>query len=219
MENEKIIEKIKKCLALAANNPSEEEAKAAALQAQKLLAKYNIAMADIDTGSDDKEEITEESVFFSDLSNSKRGWKYQLAAIVAKNFRCRHFFYGKSAVAFYGYSTDVLAACEVFKFLFKTGDRLADREAHRAFRSTGVTKGVYNSFVKGYLAGLQDALNKQCVALMIVTPEEVKSAYQERSKDFGTMNAGMRSTSLNSDAYKKGFEAGKDAMAQRSIEG
>lgn len=34
--NEKIIEKIKKCLELANNNPSAEEAKSAALMAQQL---------------------------------------------------------------------------------------------------------------------------------------------------------------------------------------
>ena len=47
MDNEKIIVKIKKVLELAKNNPSPEEAKAAALQAQKLLAKYHIDMAEV----------------------------------------------------------------------------------------------------------------------------------------------------------------------------
>ena len=48
MKEQKIIETIKKCLALASNNPSEEEARAAALKAQQLLAKYNIALADVE---------------------------------------------------------------------------------------------------------------------------------------------------------------------------
>lgn len=40
MDTEKIIAKIKKVLELSRNNPSEEEAKSAALKAQKLMAAY-----------------------------------------------------------------------------------------------------------------------------------------------------------------------------------
>ena len=39
---EKILEKIEKLLALAGNNPSENEAISAALKAQELMAKYKI---------------------------------------------------------------------------------------------------------------------------------------------------------------------------------
>ena len=44
MTTEKIMEKIKKLLALANNNPSEDEAMAAALKAQEMMAKYNIVL-------------------------------------------------------------------------------------------------------------------------------------------------------------------------------
>lgn len=216
---ERIIEKIRKCLALANNNPSEEEAKAAALQAQKLLAKYNISMVDVEGLEQEDEEIVEEDVWFSDIvKGTARAWKYELAEIVSKNFRCRHFFYGKRAVVFYGHKTDAEAASEVYKYLFSMGDRIADREAHKAFHSTGITRGVYNSWVKGYLAGLRNSFDKQCTALMIVIPEDVKEGYAERSKNFGHTNAGMRNTSFNNEVYNDGFVTGKGAMAQRSLE-
>ena len=101
--NEKIIEKIKKCLELANNNPSAEEAKSAALMAQKLLAKYNISMSDIEDVA--QEQIEESPVWFKDLVTwgVVRGWKYELAEIVASNFRCKRFFYGKQAAVFYLY--------------------------------------------------------------------------------------------------------------------
>lgn len=38
----KIADKIQKLLSLAGNNPSQEEAQAALLKAQKLMAQYNI---------------------------------------------------------------------------------------------------------------------------------------------------------------------------------
>lgn len=223
--NEKIIEKIKKCLELANNNPSEEEAKSAALMAQKLLAKYNISMSDIEDVA--QEQIEESPVWFKDLVTwgAARGWKYELAEIVASNFRCKHFFYGKQAAVFYGHKTDVQVAKEIYTFLFKNGDKLANRLAHKANRETRKngygtnTVGVYNSFVKGYMAGLREALDKQCTALMVVVPEDVKDAYAERAKGFKSMNAGMKNTRYNSDAYNEGRRAGKDAMASREIAG
>ena len=46
---EKIIDKIRKVLELSKNNPSEEEAQAAALKAQKLMAEYHISIKEIET--------------------------------------------------------------------------------------------------------------------------------------------------------------------------
>lgn len=222
---ERIIEKIRKCLALASNNPSEEEAKAAALQAQKLLAKYNISMTDVEELEQEVEEIVEVATWFSDIVKGvARAWKYDLAYIVASNFRCKHFFYGKSAVVFYGHKTDAEAASEVYKYLFGMGDKLANRVTYRVLRQyhkrgeSAQVSGIYNSWVKGFLSGLREGFDKQCTALMIVVPEDVKAAYTEKSKSFRHMNIGMRDTGYNSEAYKDGFATGKSAMAQRSLE-
>lgn len=60
MENtEKIINKIKKVLELSKNNPSEKEAQAAALKAQKLMVEYHISMEEV-SGIEDSENISEE---------------------------------------------------------------------------------------------------------------------------------------------------------------
>lgn len=224
--NEKIIEKIKKCLELANNNPSAEEAKSAALMAQKLLAKYNISMEDV-KGVGPVEEIEESPIWFKDLVTwgVARGWKYQLAEIVASNFRCKHFFYGKAAVVFYGHKTDVQVAKQIYTFLFQNGDKLANKLVYKMIRDAkkaGIksnTSGVYNSFVKGYMAGLKEALGKQCTALMIVVPEDVKDAYVERAKRFKSMNVGMRNNGFSNGAYSEGVKAGKSAMTSRAIEG
>ena len=223
---ERIIEKIRKCLALANNNPSEEEAKAAALQAQKLLAKYNISMADVTELEQEVEEIVEVATWFNDIVKGvARAWKYELADIVARNFRCKHFFYGKRAVVFYGHKTDAEAASEVYKYLFSMGDRLANRVTYRVLREyhkrgeSAQVSGIYNSWVKGFLKGLKEGFDKQCTALMIVVPEDVKEAYAEKSKTFKCASLGMKNTGFNSEAYNDGFTTGKGAMAQRSLEG
>ena len=58
----------------------------------------------------------------------------------------------------------------------------------------------------------------KCTALAIVIPEDVKTAYTEKSKSFKHMNAGMRNTGFSNEAYNDGFVTGKGAMSQRSLE-
>ena len=223
MTESKVIETIKKCLALANNNPSEEEARAAALKAQQLLAKYKIELADVE--EEDGEEIVEYEVWYRDcVKGVARAWKYDLASIVSVNFRCKHFFYGKKGVCFYGHKTDAEAAAEVFKFLFATGDRLADRAMHKVIRSyhsrgeSAQVSGIYNSWVKGFLVGLKESFDKQSTALMIIIPEDVKQQFVVRSAKFKTASFGMRASNLDVDAFSEGKRVGKDIMAARSLE-
>jgi hypothetical protein len=221
--SEKIIEKIKKALALAANNPSEEEAKSAALKAQELMAKYGIAQADIDDITEQEiEKIEEVQVNVG----AAKAWKFYLADVIARNFRCRTFFYGRRIVVFYGYSTDAQIAAETFKFLFAIGHKLADREMRKTLRwyhSKGLSAqvaGIYNSFTAGFCNGIAEVLDKQCTALMIVMAQEVKESYELRSANFKQANLGAKlDSNFDYEVYQKGIQSGRNTMSARSIEG
>jgi hypothetical protein len=54
-----IVDKIKKLLALAGNNPNEAEATSALAKAQELLARYNLSMAQLDQSRGTAKETTE----------------------------------------------------------------------------------------------------------------------------------------------------------------
>ena len=218
MQNEeKIIQTIRKILELSKNNPSEEEAKSAALKAQELLAKYHIDMKEVESiDIDAVESIDEVRV---DVPAKK--WKYKLATIVANNFRCKHFYIGKGTLVFYGHKTDADIAAETFKYLFNIGNRLAGREVDRVFGETGTSANVYNSFVAGFCAGIDEALGEQCKALMIVTPEDVKTSFAEMTKNWKTMNGGALRIGINEhcrDAYESGKTEGRHAVRSRQIE-
>ena len=213
MENEKIIEKIRKTLELSRNNPSEEEAKAAALMAQKLLAKYHIDMADVEAVDLDKDEPIEE--VYVDLPAKK--WKYELATAVAQNFRCKHIYYGKSRVCFYGHKTDATVAADTFKYLFDLGNILAGREVDRVFKQTGTSRNVYGSFCRGFAAGIKEALGEQCQALMLVIPQDVSDSYNEMSKNFRTMCT-SHTSGVYRDIYEKGKQEGRSAVQSRKLE-
>ena len=129
MKNEKIIATIKKVLELSKNNPSEEEAKAAALKAQELLAKYNIKESDID--EETSENIVEK---FTDVGLAK--WKYTLASVIARNFRCQMFMCGRR-IYFYGYETDTEVACSTFEYLYKVGDKKANAYTRKVKKEVG----------------------------------------------------------------------------------
>jgi len=218
MQNEeKIIQTIRKILELSKNNPSEEEAKSAALKAQEMLAKYHIDMKEVESiDIDTVESIDEVRV---DLPAKK--WKYRLAQIVANNFRCKHFYIGKGTLVFYGHKTDANIASETFKYLFNVGNRLAGREVDRVFGETGTSANVYNSFVAGFCAGIEEALGEQCQALMIITPEDVKTSFAEMSKSWKSMSCGALRIGVNEhcrEAYESGKTEGRHAVRSKQIE-
>lgn len=213
-----ILETIKKVLELSKNNPSAEEAQAAALKAQELLAKYHIEMSEVeDIDLDTIEELTEVCV---DVPAKK--WKYTLARIVANNFRCRHYYMGKGTVVFFGHDTDAHVAAETFKYLFARGRSLAGKARKQARGENGYADGVYNSFAMGFCAGIEQALGEQSHALMVIVPEDVKAKYDEMSKDFKQMHQHTPRTGYDStcrDAYNDGVIEGRHAVHSRQLKG
>ena len=211
---EKILDKVKKLLALAGNNPSEEEAKAASLKAQQLMAEYNLTLTEAE---DDKKLEFANASYACGVDNQ---WKYELAAVVAKNFRCEHYWLGKRTLVFFGYYTDCEIAKEVFALLFKTCKKRMTQVADKAYAETGTSKGVRYSYTKGFVKGIREVLDAQCTALMIVTPEEVVNKFEDMSKNWKTMSVSMKGAErFSREHYEQGIRDGKDTMKSRAIEG
>lgn len=212
---ERIIEKINKLLALSdqSRNNSEQEAIAASLQVQKLLAKYNLSMTDV-TG-ERKEEEVEQTV--ADVGAGRK-WKYKLASAIADNFACKSFFVGNTQIVFYGYKADVVSARRVFFYLFKVGDRLANQFAKRYREAYGEAEGIYNSFCEGFISGVEKELEKQCTALSIVVQPKVIEEWVVFSENFEIMNTDLASRMDDGGAYEEGFMEGKRALNAQYIE-
>ena len=122
---EKILNKIKNLLDLANNNPNENEALAAALKAQELMAKYNVELDQLDEKKENREIVKE--IYKASNKHEMKKWKIGLASIVANNFRCECYFLDKKDVVFYGYKEDAKIALQVFTFLYETGNKFAVR--------------------------------------------------------------------------------------------
>lgn len=216
MTKETIIDRIRKCLALATNNSNVAEAESAMLMAQRLMAKHGVGLEEVQDEIPEDEKI----VIEKETVGTGCAWKFTLAHIVADNFRCKTFSYGKSTVAFYGRDTDAKAAKEVFVFLFKLGHKLALKARADHKKDYGYADGIYNSFVVGFCTGIKTKLGEQSKALMIVISEEVKKEYEEFIKGAKTSKgANLHKSGINSGVYEKGFYEGKSAVGTKQVEG
>lgn len=214
MTETQVLDKVKKLLALAGNNPSQAEAEAAAAKAQALLAQYNLTL----TEGDNKEEL----IFTYYETGVDRAWKYDLASVVASNFRCKCCWWGKSKVGFYGYKHDTEVAAEVFNFLFWTIRRNLRKVKKQAEQENGTAKGVIFSYSKGFIEGVKRVLDAQCTALMIVTPQEVTTGYKDwcENKGVKTFKASRRDAKdFDLETYEKGIVDGRSSMESRQLEG
>lgn len=197
-----MIEKIKKMLALAENNPSEEESLAAALQAHKLMVKYNIHEDDVSL-EEVKDDIV--SIFSEQKHNSNlHNWRKQLGLVVANAFRCKCYIHGKDIV-FRGYKEDAQLALEVYLMLYNVGDALGSKAYGKQLEETGSGKGAYNSVALGFLHGVKAAFEEQCTALMVVTPKEVEEDWSSFSANF-KQSRSASVYSVNGDLYKQGLK-------------
>lgn len=211
---EKMLDRVRKLLALAGNNPSEEEAISASLKAQELIAKYNLDLTDLE-----KVELEiGTSEFYTGVDKS---WKYGLASVVANNFRVCCYWLGKRTVVFYGYKQDTEVASMTYEYLFKTGEKGARAACRKAVKEYGTETGVYYSYTRGFTSGVQSALEAQSTALMVITPPEVKESYEEHKtknnmKTMGKYRNGSEN-GVDRNAYNNGFSDGKTAGGSRGI--
>ena len=208
MNKEQLMNKVNKLLALAGNNPSQQEANAAYTKAQKLIAEYNLNM-------DEFEDKGEEIVMMPATHSNNEGYRTHLSVIIGKNFRCKPIMCGNT-VNFVGYKTDVEVCIQVFNHAYKVSHN-AGLRLERQYRKQGLsTKGVANSYWRGFMAGIKEVLDEQCRALMIIVPDEVEKHTDEMSG--GKYKGGMRQTGFNSSSYNEGKADGRAHMRSREIE-
>jgi ElaB/YqjD/DUF883 family membrane-anchored ribosome-binding protein len=87
-EQTKMLDKVRKLLALS-RSPNENEAASAAAKAHALLAEYNLSISDLDvTASADEDQF----VLDRDMTTDSTPWRRRIAAAVAKLYFCKYFF-------------------------------------------------------------------------------------------------------------------------------
>jgi len=203
---ELVMKKIQKLLALA-ESANEHEALSASLKAQKLLAKYNLDLEQVDGEVDQDIEEAKMNV------TTGNTWKADLAVIIANSYRCKFYVLTDNIYVFRGYRADVLVARRVFAYLFSVGKRLG-----KDFQSTNsATRNAYSSYCWGFVVGIRMELEKQCTALALICPKKVEEDWKELSKSLESIK--RKATRLvDRDAYYKGKLDGIRALNAQFIE-
>ena len=208
----KIADKIQKLLSLAGNNPSAEEAKAALLKAQQLMAEYNMSEADL-TG----EEQIKYSLEFCKCRVNPRS--KQICVIIANAFACKVIIH-MDKICFFGREDNAKAAQSAMDYIHRVLERGMNEEVRKhGFKNTSQAGSsmVYNSYARGFIVGLKEELDAQTVALAVIVPEDVKTKFNEKFPRVRETTCRMKSGHYAS-AYSNGHKAGHSAMAKRSIE-
>lgn len=148
--NDKIINRVKKMLALGNDSAATEGERDNALRmVHNILAKYNLSMADI-ADEEQEERVRERMEFYG------RPWARTVAYASAELFFCKYFYRpsgkNKSVHSFVGRISNVATATEMAKYLINSIKREAGRKARelgqgtpyrRAF-STGAANKVWD---------------------------------------------------------------------------
>ena len=135
----------------------------------------------------------------------------------ARNFRCKTYVIGRNSIVFYGYKNDAQAALQTFTFLFNVGNKLAVRYYNEYRKTHDNSHGVLNAYLNGFTEGVADVLNKQCRALMIITPKEVEEGWATLSAGFGTMKNRLN-VSSDRNIKEAGRRDGRNTAESRYLE-
>ena len=216
MSNEKfdkVKELINKLLNVTVENgATENEAIAATLKVQRILAKYDMELSEVTT--DSKEGMTQ-----MECETSNDIWRFGLARTIADNF-CVEVYTRNNVLTFYGYKRHCDTAKEVFMALYNFGRKRAS-EIFKEFRNQGKrVTGIKNQFYIGFVAGVKSALEAQSRALMVITPPEVVDAFADFCSGVHMKNSRPQmSYRADEELYNRGVQEGRNAATRKEIEG
>lgn len=211
-EKTRMVEKVRKLLALAGNNPSDEEAQAAMLKAQELMAEHDISEESL---NDVKEY---RYVELPAKHPNNEGFRTSLSVIIGKNFRCKPIMHG-TQVYFYGREEDCEVCVEVFNYAYKFAKNRGIGLRNKYRNEGRYHKGVANSYYIGFMSGLKSQFEVQATALMIVTPPDVTENFALAYPVTKNYKHGMKRGYVDGNAYHKGMDDGKNFMNRKQIGG
>lgn len=227
MSNKRIIEKMKKLLAMT-ESKNENEALSATRKLHAMLAKHNISIDSLHTEDNAIGRDSEHQVC--------RPWKRSVAGAIARLYFCDFYYtkYGKkSDYVFVGTESNRIFAIHIFKMVIQVVERTARVES----------KAIYGkedcSFVNSFWTGAKNRIVERCEDLMAKGKEgtlededgttlpalmdiyksmeiKIEGFYKEIGMDLKPAPTRTRITDHN--GYNKGKETGDKVQLSRSLQ-
>lgn len=206
--SEKILDLIKKCLALG-KSPNEHEAALAMSKAQELLEKYNLSMRDIQT----EEQFKAPNMVNLEVPIGSSEWKRYLVHYIAENNFCRVLISGKD-IHILGRETNVISVLVMASWIVVQLENIAWVETHTY--SGPLSKLRFrNSFLWGAINRIRDRLKEgrqvrtsvdpNLNALVVNLTGEVANYYRQQ---YPRVSSHHTEAHIDDGAYARGQEAG-----------
>lgn len=192
--NDALIQKLKKLLALAGNNPSQQEAEAALSKAQSLAIENGIDLALI--GSNEQED----NVVREDMEFGKRlpTVNVYITNVLTKFFNVRIIStgsrYGGRKLIFVGKQSDINTAKYVYTWLSDTMVRCW----HSYYKKNDVDLNNKQSYLFGFYNGLVSKLEANKIS---VEKERLKTVDDQNKYAIATVNLSKKIQSFIDDEF------------------
>jgi len=174
----KIINKIEKLISLSGSS-NENEARAAMMKAQELMAKYEIKREQLES------QEKERPVMGFTSGSFRNEWVKMVSGVIANNFRCRSISIcrrgsgGAFRIRFYGYEEDAEICINIFNYAVKVIRKkfgVLQAIYMEAKREFGNSEKI--NYVLGFCHGLEKNFEEQkkqsqSFALALITPKAV----------------------------------------------
>jgi hypothetical protein len=218
---DKILDRVKKLLALAESD-NENEAAVAAGAAQRLLLEYNLTISDLSKVTKEDSSIEEKAI---DVQGRLSAWRLTLCEGIVRAFGCRVLIskgYGKTSLLVVGAPNDVAVAQVTYEYLTDVVNKLTKRNARGGGRTYA------NSYRRGVVARLQERLEEQTkqnkedlqkkateagIALVLRKQQNLSDYMRKFSGTYRSANA-----SLDYGAYSSGYQDGDNVSLNRQVE-
>ena len=213
-DRESLMRRIRKLLALAADNPDSPESQAAAEKAGKLMSEYQVEFASIEMEED---EIIEDAAKMYMSEDGK--WSHSLITVIGHTFNCKVIrTMDKKSFIIIGYKHDVELTKWMFSYLrmiiSRKADKLCSGVRERTNFGMGFVSAVNLRFREIYSATKQN-LDKNTTAIVVQKDHKVEEKY--RSMFPHARNT--RSTFTRDKNFYKGNEIGNSIPLSRPVNG
>lgn len=214
MSRDRVIEKVRKLLALS-NSSNEHEAALAAAHAQRLLAEHNLSMSELEAREEGAAEVELQ------VAKAVPKWVSSLFATVANAFDCFPIVTTTATLSrlrFIGVGEDPEVASCTMQYLMGELKRLASAYLRNVVPKdrpidASVRTRIRNSYLLGGVYGVRQAMSAQKAATpttsTALVPVKEALIRQYQNEKIGTVRRQrMRSSTVLSDAFQRGKEEG-----------
>ncbi|WP_118846640.1 DUF2786 domain-containing protein [Neisseria lactamica] len=216
MNKEKVLDKIKKCLALS-KSANEYEVAQALRQAQALMEKYEVNAVDIALSEVSEQKVDRKMAF--KLAN----WQWRVANMIADVFGCQSYQRGKTMM-FYGIGNRAEISAYAFDVVYRqiSADRRkflktcrARKPAHRTY--------LADQFCDGWIMGAWEKVRKfemsdEEKAIMDgYKKKEYPDMAEARTRD--AKSSILQGSTMEYEALAQGMESGKQVQLHHAMNG